>query len=345
MGEQKLRILQVGVGSMGTRRVRDLLKRSDVDLSVFDERKDRIEKISKSFGVQVFDSFDEAIKSKPDALSISTPPDRHDDYINFALENGLHHFCEAQLWTRGLRKLEEVSHEKGLVSAASCSLHFLPIVKKLRQLVNDRLGNTHAYQMSLSTYMPSWHPSEGLEYYARHRHTAAGREMVPFELLYLNDVFGAPTKVAGALGRFGQLDNDPASEDTWCLLMNLGEGGLGQLSVLQGSPSIARKGCCFGTNGRIEFDIYNGTIVTEFEGEDEKIINCGSQLDTIEQAYKDEIDTFIETIQGNAKWPLSYYGSAVATATLAAAERSEISGKWEKVDPEIQPGYLPNDKA
>lgn len=338
---KQLRILQIGAGSMGTRRLRDLSQRPDVLLSVLDERDDRRQRSVKLFGVQSLKTLDEAISWRPDVLSISTPPDRHDEYISFALENGLHHFCEAQLWTYDFSRVEKESQNRGVVSAASCSLHFLPVIKKLQQLVNERLGDLHAYQMSLSTYMPSWHPEEGMEYYARHRDTAAGREMVPFELLYLNDVFGFPAEVTSSVGRRGQLDNDPKCEDTWCLQMDLTGGAFGQLMVLQGSPTTIRKGYCFGTKGRIEFDIFNGVIVAEFEDEDEKTINCGSQKDTIEQAYKDEIDTFVETILGKAKWPLSYYGSAVASATIAAAEKSAINGKREKVDPEIQPGHLP----
>ncbi|RIH64455.1 gfo/Idh/MocA family oxidoreductase [Mariniphaga sediminis] len=340
MNKQKIRILQVGAGSMGSRRIRDLLLRPDITLSVLDKRKDRLKKSVESFGIQSFESFEEAIDWKPDVLSISTPPDQHDDYIHFALENGLHHFCEAQLWTYDFLKIKSESQRKGMLSATSCSMHFLPIIKQLKLFVNDKLGDLHAYQMYLSTYMPSWHPDEGVEYYARHRNTAAGREMVPFELLYLNEIFGIAEEVVGSIGRRSQLGNDSEMEDTWCLQMNLAGGSFGQLVVLQASPSTVRKGVCSGTNGRIEFDIYNGKLTAEFDDGYKEFIDYGSQKDVIELAYKDEINTFVDAVLGKAKWPLSYYDSALATATLAAIEKSATRGKWEKVDPRIQPEYL-----
>lgn len=43
MNKQKLRILQIGTGSMWSRRIRDLLQPPDITLSVFDKRKDRLE--------------------------------------------------------------------------------------------------------------------------------------------------------------------------------------------------------------------------------------------------------------------------------------------------------------
>jgi predicted dehydrogenase len=324
---------------MGTRRLRDLSPRGDVLLGVFDAREDRRERARQNFSAQPFASLEAALDWEPHALVISTPPDEHQRYVDLALERRLHHFCEAHVWTPDHRAVEAAEKEHGLVCASSNSMSFLPVVRKVKELVIERLGTLHFYQMILSTWLPSWHPSEQGAFYAWRRPTAAAREMVPFELLYLNRIFGDPLAAAGSVSRRGLLDVE--SEDTWCLQLNLAGGAHGQLGVLMGSPTHARRGCCFGSGGGLQFDIMSGRIIWQAETGETRQIDGGSQKETIEGAYAEEINTFLEAILGGAPWPHSYHASSVATATLAAAETSARSGRWEPVDPLVQPAQTP----
>jgi predicted dehydrogenase len=342
MSQSNLRVLQIGAGSMGTRRIRDLCGRSDVDLALFDLRPDRLKIAVDRFEITAFESLEQALAWKPDALIISTPPDHHDAYVRLALDEGLHHFCEENIWTYDYVTVQDVSQNKGLTSLPSCSFHFLPVVKELKRIVLEELGGLHAYQMALSTYMPSWHPDEGADFYARQRQTAAAREMVPFELVWLNHVFGPPARAIGSVSRNGQLEVE--SEDTWCVHMDLSGVGHGQLLVVQASPTDCRKGLAFGTNGWIEFDLFEGTVTRHLNtiGIDDSR-EMGGQILCMEQSYKDEINTFVDVILGRAQWPHSYLASSLATGTLAAAERGAVTGKKETVDPSQQPGQVPSD--
>ena len=49
MSNERRKILQIGVGSMGSRRLRDLSRRSDVDLTVLDGGEDRRIRAVESF--------------------------------------------------------------------------------------------------------------------------------------------------------------------------------------------------------------------------------------------------------------------------------------------------------
>lgn len=342
MGSDPIRVLQIGAGSMGTRRLRDLCIRSDVTLALFDERQDRRDRAKERFGVVTFATLSDALAWTPQALVISSPPDQHELYVDLALERGIHHFCEAHVWTPDFRKIEAaVAKQAGLVCASSCSMHFLPVVRTLKETVRDRLGTLQTYQMSLSVWLPSWHPWEAGQFYAWRRPTAAAREMVPFELLYLNDVFGRPLRVAGSVGKRGQLDLD--CEDTWCLQMELDSGAYGQLSVLMASPVLERRGGCHGTSGSVVFDIFSGHIdLTLADGVPHRT-ECGAMKEVLEAAYGEEIGTFVDTILGRAAWPHVYRHSSIATATLAAAEVSAKMGRWEKVDPAVQPARTPDE--
>lgn len=334
----RLRLLQIGAGAMGTRRLRDLTARTDVEVRLFDERPDRRQRAAERFDVDTFDTLEDGLAWAPDALVISTPPDAHEPFIEIALDRGIHHFCEENIWTYDHRVVERVSDERGLVSSPSCSFHFLPVVQELVRVIRDELGGLHAYQMLLSTYMPNWHPDDGPDFYARQRSTAAAREMVPFELVWLNWVFGTPTHVLGSVKRSGQLGQ--ATEDTWSLQLDVG-GGIGQLIVGHASPQDHRSGMAIGDNGRVAFDVFAGTITRELPGlgiADTRYI--GSQAADLEQAYAAEIGAFVDALRG-AVWPHTYLASSVATATLAAAEWSARTGQRTAVDPTSQPATVP----
>ncbi|MCC7352077.1 MAG: Gfo/Idh/MocA family oxidoreductase [Phycisphaerales bacterium] len=337
---ERMKVLVIGGGSMGRRRMRDLSARGDVSVGLLDLRADRREQAAGKFGVVTFDSLSAALDWHPAALVISTPPDQHADLVELALERGLHHFSEANIWTVDPSHVESISTRKKLVSAASCSMHFLPVVRELKKLLRQELGTLHGYQMLLSTYQPNWHPDEGKEYYARHRATAAAREMVPFELLYLNELFGYPRSVAGTVVQRGNLVEP--MEDLWSMQMVLDQGASAQLTVLMGCPIEARRGVCYGDNGMIRFDVMSGQIEREMKNPDVRdTLRLGAIGEVLEEAYRQEIGTFIDAIGQRARWPMPYSLSALSTATLAAAEQSARDGKWQAVDAAIQPQLLP----
>ncbi|MBP1990799.1 Gfo/Idh/MocA family protein [Paenibacillus eucommiae] len=335
------KVLQIGSGSMGTRRMRDLSARGDVEIALFDEREDRRERAAERFGVTCFSSLESALLWGPDTVVISTPPHMHAEYVEMALLHGLHFFCEAEIWPYNYLEVERIGKERNIVAAPSCTLYFLPVVRELKKIVEEQLGGLHAYYMCLSVDAPGWHPGEGEEYYARHRSTAPGREMVPFELIALDYVFGEPEAAAGTVRQRGELLMK--SEDTWCLQMTLASGATGQLSVFMGSPQTMRKGIAGGTNGFIEFDLSAGTISRKLPklGIDD-MLHLGAMSDILESVYADEINMFIEAVRKKTDWPFTYRKSSIVTGTLAAAEKSAITGRVELVDPGFLPATLPD---
>jgi predicted dehydrogenase len=335
-----LKVLQIGAGSMGKRRLRDLTGRAGVELGLWDPREDRRQTAAARFCPTLFASLEAAIAWAPHAAIISTPPDRHQAYIELALEHGWHHFSEANVWTHDHVRVEQLSAARGLVSAVSNSLWFLPVVKELRRIVAEEVGTLHAYQAALSTWMPGWHPEEGPEFYARNRATSAGREMVPFELLWLNEVFGTPAEACGTVSQRGTLA--AASEDTWSLSMRLQSGAHAQLTVLMACPTPYRRGQAWGEAGQVLFDVPAGRLERNLP--DRGLVDTrefGSFAEVLETAYREEIHTFLDAVEGRTQWPHSYAASSTATATLAAAERSAASGRWEPVDRARQPEPLP----
>lgn len=334
MKTSRLNILQIGAGAMGTRRLRDLHQRKDVALAVFDERADRCAAAHSRFAVKTFAKLDTALEWGPEALIISTPPGAKGVYIDLAFERKMHHFSEADIWTYGATRRS--AQTKGLVSTSSCSLNFLPVVKGLGNLVHDHLGSLLSYQHALGFHMPKWHPHEGDEYYGRHRDTAPAREMVCFDLHFLNFIFSPAVEVAGCFQKYGELAGP--TEDTWSLLFRLKNGGTGQLTSTMACPADYRRGCCFGSQGLATWDIYSGEVTLRTaQDQVARQYQFGALPSVLDAGYFEEINTFVDAVLGEKIWPQSYALCQESTATLAAAEQSSVTGMWVKVDRDAEP--------
>jgi predicted dehydrogenase len=335
-----MKVLQFGAGSMGKRRMRDLSANPEVELRVWDSRHDRQRAAAERFGVSLARSSEDGFAWGPDAVIVSTPPDQHSRYVELSLEYGRNFFSEADIWPFDYRRVERVGAEKALIAAPSCTLYFSSIVREVRRVVTEELGHLHAFGYFLSVDGPGWHPGEGEEYYARHRSMAPAREMVAFELIALDYIFGAPADVAGRVTRRGALEMK--SEDTWSLQMKMESGAIGQLVVAMACPQTVRRGWAAGDNGSISFDLTGGTIDRAFPNgvtDTRRICDWAADLESV---YAEEIATFIAAVEGECSWPYSYRRSSLVCGALAATELSALTGRVEPVSADLLPAEFPD---
>jgi predicted dehydrogenase len=325
-----MRILQIGGGSMGTRRMRDLHGRSDftssigstdsgepVEVRLFDARADRRDSARERFSVDSFAALDSAVAWDPHLIVVSTPPDQHAEYLKLAVELGKSVFCEADIWPVD-SGVAAAASSGAILIAPSATLLFQPVIQEVARIAAEELGALHAFGYVLSVDAPSWHPGEGAEYYARHRATAPAREMTAFELIALQAIVGHATSVSAVVHRRGSLAID--GEDSYTLQYVTAAGAAGHLSVLMASPQVARRGWLAGENGFVAFDLLSGVVERKLPAlaiEDERQICDWAK--TLESVYFDEISTFVRATQGSmlgSAWPYSPADNALVCATL-----------------------------
>jgi predicted dehydrogenase len=341
-----MRVLQIGGGSMGTRRMRDLHElphgTDPITIQLLDARDDRRAAAAERFGVRGVATMAEALAFEPDVFVISTPPHLHQEFVTVALDLGKHVFCEADIWPFDAAAVHRAqAQHPGLIAAPSATLRFQPVIREVARIVAAELGTLHAFGYVLSVDAPGWHPGEGAEYYARHRPTAPAREMTAFELIALQDLFGPAATVSGLVHRRGSLGTD--IEDTFSLQYRTEAGAAGQLTVLMAPPQAARRGWAAGDNGLVYFDLLTGVVDRQLPALDltdsRKICDWAG---TIEQVYLDEISTFVSATEGTVRWPYSYSESALVCGTLAAAELSMVNGSIERVRADLVPAAVPD---
>jgi predicted dehydrogenase len=332
-----MKFLVVGLGSMGKRRTRNLQYLKAEEIAGFDIREDRRKEAEQKYGIETFAKFDEAMRSSPDALIISTPPDLHVKYALEAAKNNKHFFMEASVVDRGMSELIEICRKRDIVAAPSCAMRFIPSVKKIKEIVDSGIiGDVLSFTHHSGQYLPDWHPWEDIKkYYVSKRETGGAREIVPFELVWLTWVLGDMETISCFKGKLSKLEAD--IDDVYQIIMKFNSGVLGHLMVDVVSRTADRSFKLFGEEGSIFWDWGTGVNVytskhrkwtsyperagTTVRGYDEKIK---------EEPYIEEMDVFIKATKKEKRYPYTLEEDQRILELLYAAEKS--SGKGSHVE-------------
>jgi predicted dehydrogenase len=192
---------------------------------------------------------------KPDAFIISTSPNHHMDYAFFGFENGIHCFIEASVTDAD--KINELSKKlinKKIIMAPSCTMKYFPGPRKVKELLDSNvIGTVKIVNYQTGQYLPDWHPWENIEdYYVSKRETGGAREIVPFELTWLNPLFGNPTPKNCTIKKLSNFDADIDDYYQFSIEYDTGVIANIQIEVLS-RPIATRELRIIGSEGQIVF--------------------------------------------------------------------------------------------
>lgn len=186
-----MKLIVIGLGSMGKRRIRLLSEHKDIEIFGIDSQVSRCEEVKERFGLKCFNSIEEACMAEHiEAAVISTSPLSHAVIIKDCLNHNLHVFTEINLVQDGYDENIQTAKEKNLVLFLSST----PLYKKEIKKVIERV---HAQKCPLSyiyhkgQYLPDWHPWESYNnYFIGNPKTNGCREIFAIELPWLTTAFG-----------------------------------------------------------------------------------------------------------------------------------------------------------
>jgi predicted dehydrogenase len=215
-----MKLLIIGLGSMGKRRIRNLQFLKAGEILGFDKNEERRKEAESKYNIVTFADFKEALGHNPDALIISTPPDIHNEYIKLAIENKKPAFVEASVILEGLEELNDLAKKENVLICPSCTSRFHPAIKKIKEIaVSGRYGKITNFIYYLGQYLPDWHPYEDIRnFYVGKKETGGTREMVPFELTWILDIFGFPKRITGFFGKTLEMGVD--IDDTYAFSLD-----------------------------------------------------------------------------------------------------------------------------
>lgn len=307
------KILVIGLGSMGKRRVRNLLALGVSYIAGFDLREDRRAESSTKYNIDVYQSFEEATaKLSYDAFVISVPPHLHHIYMEKAIEMGIPAFIEASVVDDGLSELIKESEDTGVLLAPSCTLLFHPAIQKIKHFLDTGyLGKISNCIYHSGQYLPDWHSFEPVsDYYVSRKETGGAREIVPFEMTWITKVFGFPTKLSGMYKKTIEIDGAEDIDDTYNALMDY-EKFMFFLSVDVVSRVATRRLTINADKKQLIWN-WDDNMIQVYDAETKEWEQHGYELtkaesgynkNITEQIYIDELGTFLAAAAGDQKFP------------------------------------------
>lgn len=329
-----MKFLVVGLGSMGKRRIRNLKHLQQNNIIGFDLRKDRCKEAFEKYQIKTYYDIEKALKESPDAMIISTPPDLHMKYAKIAIQNKIHFFTEASVVKDDMEEVIQSLSDSEIIGLPSCTMRYHPIILEIKRILkNNKIGKPLSFLYHSGQYLPDWHPWEDYKnFYASKRETGACREIVPFELIWIVDIFGEIKSLTAIKSKVSNLETD--IDDIYNVLLDLENGIQGNLTVDVISRFPYRQLKILGEEGVIFADWSNRNVsyFTKELGWKQTNVDDGVVEKNYihgEGPYIEEMKTFLKVIRNEMPSPYTFSEDLKILKILEIIERSSNEGKRE----------------
>jgi predicted dehydrogenase len=285
--------------------------------------------VEVKYDIRAYDSLDDALDQKPDAIFICNPPDMHMNIALTAAKKGCPLFIEKPLSHNydQVDELIELVESQNLVSFVGYQMRFHPCLQKVQALLEQKaIGEIQSISVEIGEYLPGFHPYE--DYRKAHEsHQERGGGVILsqiHELDYIYWLFGFPNRVFAMGGHLSSLAID--SEDTASILMEYNmEGRSIPVHLHQDFIQRPPTGTCriIGDAGKIMIDL-RAPAVNVFDRQ-----GCLAETSLYEgfqrnQLFLDEMKHFLECLR-RKKTPLVTVRAGADTLRMALAARESLS--------------------
>ena len=193
-----MKLLIVGLGSMGKRRAR-LAKGMDAAIEVVGVDSAEVRRAeAKNLGLvtDAWASIGEAVAAaRPDAALVCTSPLSHAAIIGELLDHDLPVFTELNLVRDGYAENMAKAKEKHLPLFLSSTMLYRRETQYIKKAVQD-FGKPVHYIYHIGQYLPDWHPWENYKnFFVGNVRTGGVREIFGIDLPWLLDAFGDVEKM------------------------------------------------------------------------------------------------------------------------------------------------------
>ena len=323
-----MKFIIIGLGSMGKRRIRNLQALGHTDITGFDPREDRRKEAENLYGIKTVDSHGEL--SAYDAVFVCVPPDLHMHYAQKAYESGVHAFIEAGMFDDGMEELWENVRVSDLKFYASSTMMFNPLIMKIKELTDaGSIGKLLNFSYHAGSYLPLWHPWEGLDFYGSKRGTGACREMVVFDLAWINWIFGDLEDAKSFFSKTSGLDME--ADDVYAMILKYPCGLLGtyMVDIVSRNNSIRRL-IINGEKGQIFWD-WEENKIKLYDGDENLWVHYIAPKGTsvsgynsliAEEMYINEVRAFISSVENDTQVAHTLGDDLKNVAALRMIERA-----------------------
>lgn len=299
-----MRVIVVGLGSMGKRRIRLILQMyKDIKVVGVDSRADRRKQAEDIYRIDTVESLDDAIGMKAKCCFVCTSPLSHADIIEICLQNKLHVFTEINLVSNKYDSNIKLANDNNLVLFLSSTFVYREEINYIKERVK-KSKSLLSYTYHVGQYLPDWHPWENYtDYFIGDTRTNGCREIMAIDFPWLYLTFGPIKNISVRCQKKTTLKT--TYTDSYLLLIEHVNGIQGTFVVDVVSRKPVRDFLVFGedlhiswngeSDGLIEYDIQTGTEqqILLYDSTDHQE---GYSAQIIENDYMAEIMAFFDVI-------------------------------------------------
>ncbi len=299
-----MKVIVIGLGSMGKRRIRLLLEHKNIEIFGIDSQIERCNEVKEKFGLKCYASISDAVTAESiEAALICTSPLSHSAIIKECLQNNLHVFTEINLVSDGYEENMKLANEKELVLFLSSTF----LYKKETQNIIDKVKDNNSkvnYIYHVGQYLPDWHPWESYNnYFIGNPRTNGCREIMAIDMPWLWTAFGPVKKVQAIKSKNSELNIN--YNDNYLIMLEHESGAKGTFAVDVITRKATRRLEVFGENLQLS---WNGTadslFIYDFEEKVMKLISFEDASEHVdgyadfvtENPYREEINAYLAQI-------------------------------------------------
>ncbi|MDD3137791.1 MAG: Gfo/Idh/MocA family oxidoreductase [Lachnospiraceae bacterium] len=324
-----MKIIVIGLGSMGRRRIR-LLKGTFPQYEIIgvDSNEERVRNVMNEFHIACYDSIEKAKNNeKIDCAFVCTSPLSHATIIGECLQNEWNVFTEINLIDNDYDKNVQLALDKDKLLFLSSTPIYRAEMRKIKEEI-DKNGKKISYLYHVGQYLPDWHPWENFQqFFVGDKRTNGCREIFAIELPWMIRTFGSIEKIRVVANKLTDLPID--YRDNYLVQIEHENGTCGTFHVDVACRQAVRH-----------LEIYNEELYIEWNGTPETLryknieTNAMELLDSTSQyhhedgystfvneyAYVNEMKEFFEVLSGEKK---AEYGFNEDKETLQWIDRIE----------------------
>ena len=308
-----MNVLVVGTGSIARRHIKNLEELDEItQIQVYSSRGSSLKdipgnKTSEQKSLVNLEDVDFAIIANETHKHVPTALKLAKQGIHLFLEKPVSHkLQEAQ-------ELEKLTAEKGIMVFVGYNLRFLGVIQFLKkEIEKGRFGEIYFAQIEAGQFLPDWRPGrDHKDVFSAHKNKGGGVALeLSHELDYMMCLFGFPSQwnfISKKVSRL-EIDADDIFEGTFVFK----EGFVCNvhLDYLQRSKRRTLK--IVGSDGEVDCDIIEKRLtLSETDPKSEQIFQSSideKSLFDIDATYKDELKSFINTINKGSKPEINLQG-------------------------------------
>lgn len=306
-----MKVIVIGLGSMGKRRIRLLSEHKDIEIFGIDSNEDRCKEVEDKYGVKCFISIKKAKAEEPiECAFVCTSPLSHAGIIKECLQNDLHVFTEINLVADGYEENVKLARKKGLVLFLSSTF----LYRKETQTIIDKVKDHNSklnYVYHVGQYLPDWHPWESYNnYFIGNPRTNGCREIMAIDMPWLWTAFGPVKKVQAIKSKNTELNI--SYYDNYLIMLEHESSAKGVFAVDVVTRKPIRHIDVYGEHLQLS---WNGTADSlqeyDFETKEMQTIlfeDASEHVDgyvafITENPYREEINAFLAQINDPSRLP------------------------------------------